>query len=130
MPPRGHRDPLAVIAVSAAPIVLEGRYRLLLGALARFRRSRRGVWALGSASGAFTTPIDWKLWSTGRKIVGPPDSCPSASVTVMTGAYPWPIRKTSVFPMLSGLFDVVMSELKIVPRAPIRSVCAAVFTAF
>ena len=41
-PPRGHpdRDPLAAIAVSAAPILLEGRYRLLLGALARLRRSR------------------------------------------------------------------------------------------
>ena len=40
------RDPLAVIAVSAAPIVLEGRYRLLIRALWRLRRSRRGRWAL------------------------------------------------------------------------------------
>ena len=40
------RDPLAVIAVSAAPIVLEGRYRLLIGALWRLRRSRSGRWAL------------------------------------------------------------------------------------
>jgi len=47
------RDPLAAIAVSTAPIVLEGRYRLLLGALARFRRSRKGVWALAAGSGAF-----------------------------------------------------------------------------
>jgi hypothetical protein len=31
------RDPLATIAVSAAPVVLEGRYRLLMRALARAR---------------------------------------------------------------------------------------------
>ncbi len=45
--PRDHldRDPLAVIAVSTAPIVLEGRYRVLVGALVRLRRSRRGRWA-------------------------------------------------------------------------------------
>ena len=35
-----------------------------------------GRWRLGRihsffASGAFTTPIDWKVWSSGRKIVGP-----------------------------------------------------------
>ena len=36
---------------SAAPIVLEGRYRLLVGALVRLRRSRRGRWAVGSAYG-------------------------------------------------------------------------------
>jgi len=41
-----------VIAVSAAPIVLEGRYRLLLGALVLLRRSRRGRWALGLGYGA------------------------------------------------------------------------------
>src|SRR5439155_16224172 len=50
-PPHGSpdRDPLAAIAVSAAPIVLEGRYRLLVAALVRLRRSRRGRWgfALG-----------------------------------------------------------------------------------
>src|SRR6058998_1633087 len=52
-PPRVHaKDPLSVIAVSAAPIVLEGRYRLLLGALVRLRRSRRGRWALATGSGA------------------------------------------------------------------------------
>ena len=47
-PPRDplDRDPLAVIAASAAPIVLEGRYRLLVGALVRLRRSRRGRWAV------------------------------------------------------------------------------------
>src|SRR6478609_3777165 len=51
-PPAGHlKDPLEVIAVSAAPIVLEGRYRLLLGALVRLRRSRRGRWALGLGYG-------------------------------------------------------------------------------
>jgi hypothetical protein len=53
-PPRDplSRDPLAVIAVSAAPIVLEGRYRLLVGALVRLRRSRRGGWAFGVGYGA------------------------------------------------------------------------------
>jgi Lysylphosphatidylglycerol synthase TM region len=47
-PPRDHleRDPLAVIAVSTAPIVLEGRYRLLVATLVRLRRSRRGRWAV------------------------------------------------------------------------------------
>jgi hypothetical protein len=36
------RDPLTAIAVPLAPIVLEGRYRLLVGALWRLGRSRRG----------------------------------------------------------------------------------------
>jgi uncharacterized membrane protein YbhN (UPF0104 family) len=49
---RLQRDPLAAIAVPLAPIVLEGRYRLLVGALWRFGRSRRGRWALAAASGA------------------------------------------------------------------------------
>jgi hypothetical protein len=46
--PRDHldRDSLAVIAVSTAPIVLEGRYRLLVATLVRLRRSRRGRWAV------------------------------------------------------------------------------------
>jgi hypothetical protein len=47
------RDPLAAIAVSAAPIVLEGRYRLLVRALWRLSRSRRGQWVLAVGSGAF-----------------------------------------------------------------------------
>ena len=53
-PPRDplDRDPLALIAVTTAPIVLEGRYRLLLGALVRLRRSRRGRWALAVGYGA------------------------------------------------------------------------------
>lgn len=53
-PPRDplDRDPLAVIAVSAAPIVLEGRYRLLVAALVRLRRSRRGRWAFAAGYGA------------------------------------------------------------------------------
>src|SRR6266498_1162627 len=53
LPPgaRLQRDPLAVIAVSAAPIVLEGRYRLLLGALWRLRHSRGVRWALAAGSG-------------------------------------------------------------------------------
>jgi len=46
------REPLAVIAVSAAPIVLEGRYRLLVGALVRLRRSQKGRWALAVGYGA------------------------------------------------------------------------------
>ena len=46
LPPPLDRDPLAVLAVSTAPIVLEGRYRLLVGALVRLRRSRRGRWAV------------------------------------------------------------------------------------
>ena len=45
----------AVIAANAAPIVPEGRYRLLLAALTRMRRSRRGRWALGVGSGAVVT---------------------------------------------------------------------------
>ena len=54
LPPRDplDRDPLAVIAFSAAPIVLEGRYRLVVGALVRLRRSRRGRWALAVGYGA------------------------------------------------------------------------------
>jgi hypothetical protein len=55
LPPPGAQqrgDPLAVIAISAAPIVLEGRYRRVVGALVRLRRSRRGIWALGAGSGA------------------------------------------------------------------------------
>ncbi len=50
-PAHPHRDPLELIAVSAAPIVLEGRYRLLLRALARLRRSRRGRWTAAAGSG-------------------------------------------------------------------------------
>src|SRR5436190_21301557 len=41
------RDPLATIAVSAAPVVLEGRYRLLMRALWQLRHSRRTRWGLG-----------------------------------------------------------------------------------
>lgn len=51
------RDPLAAVAVSAAPIVLEGRYRLLVGALVRLRRSRRGRWALGGAYGGLAVAL-------------------------------------------------------------------------
>ncbi|MGZ4393062.1 MAG: lysylphosphatidylglycerol synthase domain-containing protein [Gaiellaceae bacterium] len=46
------RDALAVIAIATAPIVLEGRYRLLIGALVRLRRSRRGRWAFAFGYGA------------------------------------------------------------------------------
>jgi uncharacterized membrane protein YbhN (UPF0104 family) len=44
------RDPLARIAVSAAPVVLEGRYRLLMRALWQLRHSRRTRWGLGVGS--------------------------------------------------------------------------------
>ena len=40
-----------MIAVSAAPIALEGRYRLLVGAVVRVRGSRRGRWAAGIGYG-------------------------------------------------------------------------------
>jgi uncharacterized membrane protein YbhN (UPF0104 family) len=46
------RNPFALIAVSAAPIVLEGRYRVLLGALVRLHRSRRSQWTFAVGSGA------------------------------------------------------------------------------
>ncbi len=54
LPPgaRLQRDPPAAIAVPLAPIVLEGRYRLLVGALWRLGRSRKGRWALAAGSGA------------------------------------------------------------------------------
>jgi hypothetical protein len=45
---------LAAIAITAAPIVLEGRYRLLVGALVRLRRSRSGRWTLAAGSGALS----------------------------------------------------------------------------
>jgi len=46
------RDPLAAIAVSAAPLVLDARYRLLVRALVRLRHSRRGRWTLAAGSAA------------------------------------------------------------------------------
>jgi uncharacterized membrane protein YbhN (UPF0104 family) len=46
-----------VIADTAASIGLEGRYRLLLAALIRMQRSRRGRWALGVGSGAVVTVL-------------------------------------------------------------------------
>jgi hypothetical protein len=51
------RDPLAAIAVPLAPIVLEGRYRLLVGALWRFGRARWGRWALMAGSGALVIAL-------------------------------------------------------------------------
>jgi hypothetical protein len=53
----GPLDPLTAIAASAAPVVLEGRYRLLIGTLWRIRHSRRGRWALAGASGAFVLVV-------------------------------------------------------------------------
>ena len=51
------RDPLAAIAVPLAPIVLEGRYRLLVGALWRLGRSQRGQWVLAAGSGALVLAL-------------------------------------------------------------------------
>jgi len=50
---QAERDPLATIAVSAAPVMLEGRYRLLMRALWELRHSRRTRWGLGLGSAAF-----------------------------------------------------------------------------
>src|SRR2546430_2808194 len=44
------RDPLTTIAVSAAPVVVEGRYGLLLRALWELRHSRRTRWGVGLGS--------------------------------------------------------------------------------
>jgi len=51
------RDPLEVIATAGLPIVLEGRYRLLVAALRRVRRSRRGRWGIAAGSGAVATAL-------------------------------------------------------------------------
>jgi hypothetical protein len=51
------RDPLALIAVSAAPVALEGRYRLLVGAFWRLRHSRRGRWMIAAVSGVFAIVV-------------------------------------------------------------------------
>jgi uncharacterized membrane protein YbhN (UPF0104 family) len=48
--PRLERDPLAKIAVSAAPVVLERRYRLLMQALWELRHSRRTHWGFAAGS--------------------------------------------------------------------------------
>jgi uncharacterized membrane protein YbhN (UPF0104 family) len=44
--------PVALIAVSATPIVLGDRYRLLVAALVRLHRSRRSQWTVAVGSGA------------------------------------------------------------------------------
>jgi len=54
---RLQRDPLAVIAIPLAPIVLEGRYRLLVGALWRLGRSRRCRWMLSAGPGAIVVVL-------------------------------------------------------------------------
>jgi uncharacterized membrane protein YbhN (UPF0104 family) len=51
------RDPLTTIAVPLAPIVLEGRYRVLVGALWRLGRSRKGRWVLAAGSGALVLAL-------------------------------------------------------------------------
>jgi lysylphosphatidylglycerol synthase-like protein len=52
---RLYQDPLEVITAAGLPIVVEGRYRLLVGALRRVRQSRRGRWGIAVASGAVAT---------------------------------------------------------------------------
>jgi uncharacterized membrane protein YbhN (UPF0104 family) len=51
------RHPLTELAVPLAPIVLEGRYRLLVAALWRLRRSRRGRWVLAAVSSVFAVVV-------------------------------------------------------------------------
>jgi hypothetical protein len=51
------RGPVAAIAAPLGPIVVEGRYRLLVGALWRLGRSRRGRWALAAGSGALVIAL-------------------------------------------------------------------------
>lgn len=46
-----------MVAGTAAPVALEGRYRLLVGALIRLRRSRRGRWAFALAYGGVTVAL-------------------------------------------------------------------------
>src|SRR5581483_9028507 len=55
--PSGRRDPLVAIAVTAAPVVLEARYRVLVAALWRLSRSRRGTWVLSAGSAAVAVVI-------------------------------------------------------------------------
>jgi hypothetical protein len=50
-------DPLAAIAVPLAPIMLESRYRLLIGSLWRLGRSRRTRWTLAAGSGALVIAV-------------------------------------------------------------------------
>jgi uncharacterized membrane protein YbhN (UPF0104 family) len=50
-------EPFVALAVAAAPIVLESRYRLLLRSLARLRRSRRGRWGVGLGYGTFAIAL-------------------------------------------------------------------------
>jgi hypothetical protein len=54
---KGFVVPTTVIAVAAAPIVLEGRYRLLVAALARLRRSQSGRWTLAAAYGGVAVAL-------------------------------------------------------------------------
>ena len=50
---------MALIAASAAPIVLEDRYRMLVAALVRLHRSRRSQWtlAVGSSAGVIVLAL-------------------------------------------------------------------------
>lgn len=47
-------DPLNALVATTAPIVLESRYRMLLAALDRLHRSRKGRWAIGLGYGLVT----------------------------------------------------------------------------
>jgi Lysylphosphatidylglycerol synthase TM region len=50
-------DAFVAIAAAAAPIALEGRYRVLLSSLVRLRRSRRGRWGLGLGYGLLAVAL-------------------------------------------------------------------------
>ena len=50
-------EPLVALTVVAAPIALESRYRLLMRALVRLRRSRRGRWGLGLGYGLIAVAL-------------------------------------------------------------------------
>jgi len=75
---RLQRDPLAVIAVPLAPIVLEGRYRVLVGALWRLGRSRPGQWALAAGSGALVVALAQALKAYGWGRLFTPNERPNA----------------------------------------------------
>jgi hypothetical protein len=57
---------LVALAGVAAPIALESRYRQLLRALVRLRRSRRGRWSLALGYGlvALALALLTVLWGT------------------------------------------------------------------
>ena len=55
--PHALPEPIVSLAAVAAPLALESRYRLLVGSLARLRRSRRGRWGVGIGYGLVTLAL-------------------------------------------------------------------------